>query len=308
MTLRQLLYFVRIVEIGSLSRAAQALHVAQPALSQQMNRLEEELGVKLLLRSVRGVTPTEAGLAVYRQAQAILKQVDDTRLVALEASEGPAGTVTLGLPWTVSTPLGMPLLQQVKARLPAVRLEIIGGPSPVLASLLAEGKLELTVVFDDQASSGLEMRPVLNEPLYFIGPPNTLDSSRKMSIQEVAARPLLLLSRPNSIRERIEKALAEADLRAHVAAEINDAGLLLAAVKAGLGYSVVPACGVAEAQRSLEVDSVLLEDKTLRRTAFLCTSRLHTMSLAARHVYEILLELMESAVREGRWKADLLTA
>src|SRR5690606_28313745 len=156
MTLRQLLYFVRIVEIGSLSRAAQALHVAQPALSQQMNRLEEELGVKLLLRSVRGVTPTEAGLAVYRQAQALLKQVDGKRLGACEASEGPAGTVPLRLPCTISTPLGMPLLQQVKARLPAVRLEIIGGPSPVLASLLAEGKLELTVVFDDQASSGLE--------------------------------------------------------------------------------------------------------------------------------------------------------
>ncbi len=306
MTLRQLLYFARIVEIGSLSRAAQALHVAQPALSQQVSRLEEELGVTLLLRSVRGVVPTQAGLAVYRHAKAILKQVDATRLIAQEADAGPAGQVTLGLPWTVSTLLGLPLLQQVKARLPAVRLEIVGGPSPLLANMLAEGRLELTVVFDNQPRSGLDMRPVLVEPLYFIGPPHTLATTGTASISDVARRPLVLLSRPNSIRERLDAALAAAGLRAEVVAEINDAGLLLGAVRTGLGYSVVPACGVAEGQRQVDVDSVLLDDPSLRRTVFLCTSRLHGLSLAAHHVHEILLELMQQAVRDGRWPAELV--
>src|SRR3546814_10857548 len=77
--LRQLKYLACIVEAGSLSRASQALHVAQPALSQQINRLEEELGVKLLVRSVRGVTPTEVGAAVYQQAKLVLKQIEADR-------------------------------------------------------------------------------------------------------------------------------------------------------------------------------------------------------------------------------------
>ena len=101
MELRQLKYFVRIVEVGSLSRASQSLHVVQPALSQQISRLEDELGVKLLARSVRGVTPTEIGSAVYRHAQLILKQVDATRLIAQQADSGPAGPVAIGLPWTL---------------------------------------------------------------------------------------------------------------------------------------------------------------------------------------------------------------
>lgn len=108
MQLRQLVYFVRIVEIGSFSRAAQSLHVAQPALSQQIGQLEDELDVKLLTRSVRGVTPTDAGHAIYRHAQAILRQIDATQLIAAQAGSGPAGKVTVGLPWTIASLLGLP--------------------------------------------------------------------------------------------------------------------------------------------------------------------------------------------------------
>ena len=113
---KQLKIFKTIVEVGSFSRASQSLHVAQPALSQQIGQLEAELGVKLLARSVRGVTPTEAGLAVYRQAQVILKQVETTRFIAQQADVGPAGPVSIGLPWTMST-----LLESVREVILSVR-------------------------------------------------------------------------------------------------------------------------------------------------------------------------------------------
>ena len=82
MQLRQLLYLTRIIDSGSLSQASRTLHIAQPALSRQISRLEDELGVKLLVRSVRGVTPTDAGIAVYRKATVILDQMQAMRRTA----------------------------------------------------------------------------------------------------------------------------------------------------------------------------------------------------------------------------------
>lgn len=201
MEFRQLKYFVRIVEAGSVSRASQSLHVAQPALSAQINRLEEELGVKLLDRSVRGVTPTEAGAAVFRQAQLILKQVEATQLVAAQADSGPAGPVAIGLPWTVASVLGLALLKEVSATLKSVRLEITEGPSSVLAQLLAQGKLDVAVTFDNTTDGGLRMQPVVSEPLLLVGARGSLAERSGSTLAEAAVLPLLLLSRPNGIRE-----------------------------------------------------------------------------------------------------------
>jgi DNA-binding transcriptional LysR family regulator len=306
MQLRQLAYLVRIIEMGSVSRASQVLHVAQPALSQQINQLEEELGVQLLHRSVRGVTPTDAGLAVYRQAQLILKQVEATRLIAAEADAGPAGTVSIGLPWTVASLLGLPLLREVRATLKAVRLEIVEGPSSVLGSLLAEGKIELAVLFDSAATSGLIVRPVLSEPLLFVGPPGSLAGKSSMTLEETAGFPLLLMSRPNGIREMIEQRFAAVGCKPNIAAQINAPALLIDAVRAELGYSILPACGLEEPIRRGEVDAIELEDGSLRRTVSICTSRLFTASRAAEHVHAIVHRLMRTAVEEWRWSASLL--
>lgn len=305
MKLRQLEYFVRIVDTGSITRASQLLHVAQPALSQQVSQLEDELGVKLMSRTVRGITPTEAGTAVYRQAKLILKQVEATVLVARQAEAGPAGTVTVGLPWTVAAVLGLALLAEVQARLKAVRLEIVEGPSSVLANLLAEGKLDVAVLFDSPANSGIEMRPVLSEALYFVGRRGALEGRTRIALAEIGDYPLLLMSRPNGIRELVDSRLALAGIRPRVAAEINAPSLLMDAVKAGIGYAVLPASGIEDSVRGGLVDAAELEDGVLRRTLFISTSRLFVLSSAAEHVSAVLAGLMTDAVRDGRWKARL---
>ena len=305
MKLRQLEYFVRIVDTGSVSRASQSLHVAQPALSQQINQLEDELGVKLMNRSVRGVSPTEAGMAVYRQAKLVLKQVEAVALVARQAEQGPAGTVTIGLPWTVAAVLGLALLAEVGRALKAVRLEIVEGPSSVLASLLAEGKLEVAVLFDQPAQGGIDMQPVLSEALYFVGRRGALDGRKQMGLADIGAYPLLLMSRPNGIRELVETRLALAGVRPHLAAEINAPSLLMEAVEAGIGFAVLPACGLEDRRQAGSVDAIALEDGALRRTVFIGTSRLSPLSLAAEHVCAVLKKQMAAAVEEGRWNARL---
>lgn len=305
MKLRQLEYFVRIIDTGSITRASASLHVAQPALSQQVSQLEDELGVKLLSRTVRGVTPTEAGNAVYHQAKLILKQVEATALVARQAESGPAGTVTIGLPWSVAAVIGLPLLARVKETLKSVRLEIVEGPSAVLANLLADGKLEIAVLFDDPAGSGLDLHAVLSESLYFVGPHGSLAGRAGIDLAEVGAFPLLLMSRPNGIRELVDSRLALAGVRPQVVAEINSPSLLMDAVKAGIGYAVLPASGIEDSLRGKMVDAIELERGLLTRTIYIGTSRMFVLSLAAEHVISVLAELMACAVQSGRWKATL---
>lgn len=310
MELRQLKYFVRIVEAGSVSRASQSLHVAQPALSQQINRLEEELGVQLLSRSVRGVTPTDAGMAIYRQAQLILKQVEATALIAAQADAGPAGPVAVGLPWTVTTLLGLQLLQAVRQRFKAVRLEIVEGPSSVLAGLLAQGRLDLAVVFDNTTDGGLVMKPVAAEALLLVGPAGSLAGLQACTLADVAARPLLLLSRPNGIREEIERLWATGSVKPQVVAEINAPSLLVEAIQAGLGFSVLPSCAIEDQLRQGRLDGVPLGGTAegagpLTRTVYLSRSRLYAQSGAADHVAALIESLMRDAVAEGRWRAEV---
>src|SRR4051812_1767075 len=110
MELRQLRYFVAIVDHGSLSRAARVLHIAQPALTQQLQQLEQELGARLLHRSAQGMLSTDAGRVFYEHAQAILKQVSDAKSAVTQSTTRPSGTVALGLPQSISGALALPLL------------------------------------------------------------------------------------------------------------------------------------------------------------------------------------------------------
>ena len=123
MDVRQLRYFVSIVDFGSLGKAAEKLFVAQPSLSQQMARLEDELGVPLLLRSNHGVTPTAEGDALYRHARLVLKQMEQLKQEVMKGVGVESGTVALGLPTTMASVLAVPLFERIQDRYPGIRLQ-----------------------------------------------------------------------------------------------------------------------------------------------------------------------------------------
>src|SRR3546814_12126768 len=116
MDVRQMKYFVTIGDSASFSQASRELNIAQPALSQQISRLEYDVGVPLLVRSSRGVSPTEAGVTLYRHAKSILRQIDHAMISARETKEGIRGRVTLGLPPTATCKLGAPTRHKVRTR------------------------------------------------------------------------------------------------------------------------------------------------------------------------------------------------
>jgi len=160
--LRQLRNFTAIVDAGSLTRAAAAVHIAQPAMSQLVAALESEIGVRLLNRTVKGVTPTEQGLALYRHAQVLLKLAAETRNVTLGTGGRVSGRVRIGLPSTIAVILVAPLLKVLKEQFPGILLEVYESPSSYLATQLLEERVDLSILVDETPSSGLLVEPLVD--------------------------------------------------------------------------------------------------------------------------------------------------
>src|SRR5579864_9193566 len=145
MDLRQLRYFVGIVQAGSLSRAADQLHVAQSAISHHLASLESEVGRQLVTRGPKGILLTEAGGVLYRHAEAILRHVEVAREEALNALNVPSGRVSIGLPVALASVLATELFVRVRNVYPQIMLHLVDGNSAVLRERLDNGRLDMSV-------------------------------------------------------------------------------------------------------------------------------------------------------------------
>ncbi|HMO44399.1 MAG TPA: LysR substrate-binding domain-containing protein [Rubrivivax sp.] len=240
--LRHLRYFVGIVDAGSLSRAATTLYVAQPALSQQMAELEQQLGVPLLHRSARGVRPTPAGEALYREAQAILRRVEKLPQIVRDSGGEVAGAVSLGMSSTVASFLAGPFIEACRSALPRVSLSLVTEDSLTLKARIAAHGLDLAVVFEQEQepAPGRTRMALFRQRLYLVDRKKLPGHARAVPLQRVAALPLVLARAPNALRSVLDRAFAEAGLQPQVVAETNLLSGMPAAVHAGAGATVVP--------------------------------------------------------------------
>lgn len=243
MEFRQLRYFVRVVELGSMGRAAADLGVVTSALSQQISRLEGELSTRLLQRTTTGVLPTEAGLAFLHQAQLVLRHADAAVSAAQQARL--SGHVSVGLAPTTASVLGLPLMQAMRARYPEVRLHLVEAMSGHLASMLNARQLDLAVVFKADAGRRWSVMPLLQEQLFFIAAPGLPGlpaggATQPLTLAALAEVPLILPTGPHGLRSTLDAAFAAARLAPRLVMEIDSLALLMDAVRAGLGATLQP--------------------------------------------------------------------
>ncbi|MFL1461770.1 LysR substrate-binding domain-containing protein [Roseococcus sp. DSY-14] len=240
MDLRQLQNFVRIVEAGSITRAAALVGIAQPALTLQVARLEQELGVPLLLRSPRGVKPTEAGLSLHRQARELLRQAE--RIPArVRASAGEAaGEVSVGLPTALVAFFAAPLMRAVAERLPRVTLRLFDGQSALLREHALTGRVDLALVSEHGPQPALDRLPLFRQRLSLLtdgtGPGDA--EGAPIALEAAAARAAGLPSPGNVVRAAFDAALARAGLAAQARVELNSLPTVVAAVREGLGAAI----------------------------------------------------------------------
>lgn len=243
MDLRQLEYFVHVAEVGSFTRAATLLAVAQPALSHRVRLLEVELRQSLLYRTGRGVTPTDSGRRLLAHARGILEQVRRARQELEEIKGAPVGHVVVGLPPTVGRVLTTSLVKAFSARFPRATLGVVEGLTVYLLEWLAIGRLDVSLVYDPVPSPLLETVPVVQNPLYLIGPANA-GRRRKtpppIPMSELPRHPLIVPSRPHAIRMHVETQLANLGLKMNVAWEIDGIAAILDLVREGHGHAILP--------------------------------------------------------------------
>lgn len=242
MNLRQLEYFVRVAELGSFTRAAQALGVAQPALSRQVRALEVEARQALLVRNGRGVSTTAAGRLVLEHGRGILHQVERLAEELERARGAPVGRIALGLPPTLSKLLAVPLIRAFRESLPTVGLSIAEGLSITMIGSIADGRLDLAVVYNPIPSPELEFHPLLEERLFLIERrPDTAAGPRgePIALAELAERPLVIPSRPNALRMQVDASLALRGLSPRIALETDGVNAILELVADGAGSAVL---------------------------------------------------------------------
>ncbi|HEY8049641.1 MAG TPA: LysR substrate-binding domain-containing protein, partial [Ramlibacter sp.] len=231
MDLKQLEYFVRVAELGSFTRAAVELDVAQPALSRQVRLLEVELRQTLLVRNGRGAVPTEAGQVLLEHGRGILHQVQRARDDLGRLRGGLSGRVALGLPSSVARVLAVPLTRAFREAMPDAKLSISEALSSGLQEGLASGRLDIAVLYNAQPSRELDVIPLVEEDLLLVRarPPGLHEDPPPgpVELAEVAKLPLVIPSRPNAIRMHVESALARIGARPNVALEIDGVTAIL---------------------------------------------------------------------------------
>jgi LysR family tcuABC transcriptional regulator len=311
MELKQLKYFVAVVDCGTMSQAAIQLDMVQPALSQQISRLETELSTRLLNRSNRGVSLTEPGVAFYREAVLALRHAEEAARVAKQARL--TGSVSIGLSPSICALVGLPLMLSMKEKYPDVRLHIVEGMSGHLTQMLNARQIDLAILFNDKEAKRWSVTPLLQEKLFVIGKSLSGDqsSSKKMSpkvnLQALKDLPLILPTSGHGLRQAIDRAFANSKLKPKVVAEIDSLDLLMASVVAGLGHTIQPWGAVVKIPEYAQQLSIAeIKDQSIYRPSLLCSLSDDELSPPALATRVLVKECVETLAISGAWKGSSL--
>jgi len=311
MELRQLRYFVAIVDHGSLSRAARVLHIAQPALTQQIRQLEEELEAQLLHRSAQGVIATDAGKTFYEHAQAILKQVTDAKSAVAQSNDKPSGTVALGIPQSVSGALALPLLTAIRATYPEITLLLTEELTGNLIVQLKSGRINLAVLFDDGQLSPFACTPMVEEEMMYITRADSQyglkegregkGKSKSVTLAKAIKAPLILPGLQHGVRPRIENVVRAHGMSLDNVIEINSVAILKSAILADIGATILPVAPLlSEIERGDMIAYPISGERMVRKLA-LCASKNIPLTNAAAAVERLVLDVTDDLCRKGKW-------
>src|SRR5512139_3530948 len=239
MDLKQLEYFVAVVDLGGFSRAARVLGVAQPAISRQVRSLEVELRQSLLLRNGRGALPTEAGKRLLAHARGILQQVERARLEVDEVKGAPVGHVAVALPPTLARVLTAPIVRDFRQRFPRATVSIVEGLSATIQEWVQVGRADVGLVYNPTPTPAIELAPLFEEDLCLIAPRSAKRAAATVPMRELPRYPLIMPTRPNAIRTLVESRLAAIGLRPTVTLEVDAIGAIVDLVAEGLGCAIL---------------------------------------------------------------------
>lgn len=301
MELRQLRYFLKVVECGSLGKAALELDVGTSALSQQISKLENELATRLLNRTSTGALPTSAGIAFMHHAQLALRQAEQAIVAAQK--ERTSGYVSIGLAPTTTTVLAIPLIQAMNKSYPHIQLHIVETLSGHLANMLNARQLDLALVFHTDTAHRWSTKALLDEELFLISSPQAMDTvsmPASVQIKDLADVKLIMPSSLHGLRTSLMAAFERYNIQPNIVMEIDGLTLLMDAVREGYGATIQPGAAAARlGQSGLRISRI--EDKQVIRRNFLVSLPDDDLSPSALATRVMITNVAKHLVKNKTW-------
>lgn len=291
-------YFLRVAELGSINKAAVDLRISQPALSRNVSLLEHEMGTTLFHRSRGGVTLTEPGKMLYENARPLLRHFATLKE---EVGELAKGNVAIGLPPSWRNIVSVRIAELLLTEFPDIKVRINEAVSHSLREQLADGSLDLCVApADSNVSDAFRQTRLVSDPMVLVGGPNSeLKDTGIVALSELDGLPMIIPSRPNVMRAKIEHELALLGLDLKVAIETDTLNLCLDLAARGDGYTVVPRCALLSLETVQAPHWARISDLEIVWSLFENTRRSH--SHAVRHCRREIRKIVQERLLEGDW-------
>lgn len=303
MDIKQLRYFVRIVELGSFTKASEDLGVAQPALTYQIQKLEEEVNVELLHRHRRGVGLTDAGRLLLRKATGILEEAEQTVNELRALSAVPTGRIVLALPPSAARILLPDLVQIFHAAYPDVYFTVREGYTGHIFQWLVEGAVDLAISTEIESRTKFEAMPLYRDRLHLIGAGTTPSGDgSSIAMKDLSGLPLVIATHSHGGRRSVERAVSDAGGALSVKVEADSVEALKQLLLAGFGMTVMPR---VLCQREIQEGSLWaleIREPAMVRAFGLVRPRDRPKSLALQELQRILVEQVQRAIAQGYWE------
>lgn len=315
MTPRQLRYFISTAEQGSFAAAARVLFIAQPSLSQQIGKLEQELGVTLFLRKPRGVALTESGKKLLDHAHAILRHIDAARADVMATAENPVGTVKLGLTQAACNLLPLHLMEAASLHYPGITLDINAGLTSNLRQWLHEGAMDIAVFpVEPSDREAFQLRPLISETLFFVSAAKPHDlplrgrgKHRCIRFADLAPYEFIL---PSSSRDGLGRLVTELEQETGVHLKkrpgLGQLMTNLSFVLAGNCECLLPWTAIHHMVEIGLLTAVPVVEPEIQRDVFIATPIDKPMTVAVERTVELIETCTAKVQAMGKWRGHLL--
>lgn len=302
MDFKQLRAFLTVAETGNVTRAAEVLHLVQPAVSRQVRLLEEDIGAPLFERERHGMVLTEAGQALVGYARRAMLELDRARAEISTAGKGIGGLVTLGLLPSTIDMLSAPLVSAVAGAYPGIRVRIAMGYAGTLLRWLESGEVDAALLYGAERSADIQTTPLIEEALWVIGPKDRkFRKDRPIPLADLAGQKLVLPSAPHGIRTLVEHACAVSNVTLDLSAETNALSVQRSLVLGGHGLTILPPIAVADDLRNHTLSGAPLSEPGITRTIVLALPTNRSTGPHVRCTVELLVDVARRAIASGAW-------
>lgn len=302
MDIRQLKYFVGVVEAGSFTKAAALLHVAQSALSLHVRQLEESFGTQLLVRDRTGVSVTASGTKLLERARTILKEIRLAEMELTNTVASPSGEVTIGIPSGAARVLSGALLESVRNELPRISLKMIEGMTGPLEEWMAAGRLNLAVLYRTAESVG-QMTVLAREEFYLVVPPGEPPFEDSIPLADLHAFPLTVPMRNNNVRRSVADVVAQHGCVLDVKFEVDSLSTIINMVIEGKAYSILTPSAIQKEASLGQVRTVKIIDPVITRSVVLAVNPKDECSPAVSAVRKLIPNIARALIESRHWSA-----